>query len=70
MRDALTLDHVGVPRATGARCRPAKKGLPAPSRTGTRSTANHINHIFTQTALRDGAQLVAYAFRLGLAAPS
>jgi DNA-binding NarL/FixJ family response regulator len=30
----------------------------------------HINHIFTKTGLRDRAQLVGYAFRSGLAAPS
>jgi DNA-binding NarL/FixJ family response regulator len=27
----------------------------------------HINHIFSKTGLRDRAQLVAYAFRRGLA---
>jgi DNA-binding NarL/FixJ family response regulator len=30
----------------------------------------HINHIFTKTSLRDRAQLVAYAFRHGLAEPA
>jgi DNA-binding NarL/FixJ family response regulator len=30
----------------------------------------HINHIFTKTGLRDRAQLVGYAFRHRLAAPS
>jgi len=29
----------------------------------------HINHIFTKTGLRDRAQLVAYAFRHGMAQP-
>ncbi|HRI94577.1 MAG TPA: helix-turn-helix transcriptional regulator, partial [Nocardioides sp.] len=29
----------------------------------------HINHIFTKTDLRDRAQLVAYAYRSGLATP-
>ena len=29
----------------------------------------HINHIFAKTGLRDRAQLVAYAFRHGLASP-
>lgn len=33
----------------------------------TATVKTHINHIFTKTDLRDRAQLVAYAFRTGLA---
>jgi DNA-binding NarL/FixJ family response regulator len=33
----------------------------------TATVKTHINHVFTKTNLRDRAQLVAYAFRTGLA---
>jgi DNA-binding NarL/FixJ family response regulator len=33
----------------------------------TATVKTHINHIFAKTALRDRAQLVAYAYRTGLA---
>lgn len=35
----------------------------------TATIKTHVNHIFAKTGLRDRAQLVAYAFRTGLADP-
>ena len=33
----------------------------------TATVKTHVNHIFAKTGLRDRAQLVAYAYRTGLA---
>ena len=35
----------------------------------TATVKTHVNHIFAKTGLRDRAQLVAYAYRVGLAEP-